>query len=119
MKIRRAARLRFSRIAGAVFTIVALSPLCPARAATPSFIATDQGADWTPDARLGFYSHDQGSRIMPYRWMAALKQPDGEAFLAASLSRYGYLPNDASDPAGLPVGFVVAKGPDGQNIGMT
>lgn len=38
--------------------------------------------------------------------------------MAESLGRYGYLPNEASRPAGLPVGFTVANGINGQEIGM-
>ena len=56
---------------------------------------------------------------MPLPWMAALKQPNGEPFMAASLSRYGYLPNEDSQPPGLPVGFTVSNGRGGQAIGMT
>lgn len=81
-------------------------------------ILMDQGAEWTASARKDFYSRDQGSRIMPLRWIAALKQPDGRPFMADSLGRYGYLPNKASKPAGLPVGFTVASGSEGQDIGM-
>lgn len=56
---------------------------------------------------------------MPLRWMQALKQPDGQPFLAGSLSRFGYLPNEASDPPGLPVGFTVASGSGVRQIGLT
>jgi hypothetical protein len=49
--------------------------------------------------------------------MQALKQPNGEAFLADSLGRYGYLPNN--DTPGMPVGFTVAGPSGGEIIGMT
>jgi mono/diheme cytochrome c family protein len=78
----------------------------------------DQGTEWTASTRKDFYSRDQGSRLMPLSWIIALKQPNGEPFLAESLVRYGYLPNETSQPAGLPVGFTVASGRDGQEIGM-
>lgn len=102
-----------SGIASALAMLISL----PASAAAPVII--DQGTEWTDSARQDFYSRDQGSRIMPLKWIAALKQPNGEPFMAESLSRYGYLPNEASRPAGLPVGFTVASGPNGQEIGMT
>src|SRR5665213_3948534 len=90
--------------------------------ATVSFSAEpviiDQGPEWTASARKDFYSRDQGSRIMPLRWIAALKQTDGQPFMADSLGRYGYLPNKASRPAGLPIGFTVARGSEEQEIGM-
>lgn len=56
---------------------------------------------------------------MPLRWIQALKQPNGEPFMAANLGRYGYLPNEASDPPGLPVGFTVASGSGVRHIGLT
>jgi len=56
---------------------------------------------------------------MPLRWFQALKQPNGEPFMAANLSRYGYLPNEASDPPGLPIGFTVATGSGVRQIGLT
>jgi mono/diheme cytochrome c family protein len=90
-----------------------VQPINPISA--PVFL--DQGPNWTQTARSDFYSRDQGSRIMPLRWMQALKQPNGETFLADSLGRYGYLPN--SDIPGMPVGFTVAGSSGGEIIGMT
>jgi hypothetical protein len=77
-----------------------------------------QGDDWTLATRKDLYSHDQGSRVIPFAWLRALKRPDGQSFLADGLSRYGYLPNpDNLD--GLPVGFA-ASGPTGaRTVGMT
>jgi cytochrome c553 len=81
-------------------------------------VQVDQGPAWTEAKRADFYTRDQGSEIMPLAWMRALKQPDGQPFLADGLDRYGYLPNpDGGD--GLPVGFTAA-GPQGSEIvGMT
>lgn len=79
--------------------------------------AIDQG--WTSDDQRNFYSLSQGSQIMPLSWISALKQPNGAPFMAASLNRYGYLENETSDPKGLPVGFTVANGQNGEVIGMT
>ena len=47
---------------------------------------------------------------MPLSWLEALKQPNGQPFLADNLSRYGYLPNPANTN-GLPIGFT-ASGPE-------
>jgi len=69
-------------------------------------IKLDQGSDWTELRRRQFYSVDQGSRLIKYKWLQALRQDNGEPFLADSLSRYGYLPNSAS-PNKLPIGFQV------------
>lgn len=97
------------------------TPVAQAQAQPPAQpVMLDQGTDWTPTARRAFYVRDQGSQIMPLRWIAALKQPDGRPFMADSLNRYGYLPNPDSEPPGLPVGFTAgSSGPSGPFIGMT
>jgi hypothetical protein len=84
----------------------------------PNPVYVDQGQNWTTTARIDFYSRDQGSRLIALSWLQALKQRNGQPFLADGLSRYGYLPNpDNTD--NLPVGFH-ASGPQGfQTIGMT
>ena len=56
--------------------------------------------------------------MIPLAWLRALKQADGQPFLADSLARYGYLPNPANT-SGLPIGFT-ASGPAGTRVvGMT
>ena len=104
---------------GAALGAAALLLAGTATAADPAWRPLDQGGAWTADARADFYSRDQGSRIMPLRWMFALQQSDGTAFMADSLARYGYLPNENSTPSGLPVGFTVASGSKGETLGMT
>lgn len=79
----------------------------------------NQGNAWTSDTRSDFYSRDQGSRLIPLRWIVALKQADGTPFMANSLARYGYIPNEGSSPPGLPVGFTVAGTTTGETLGMT
>ncbi|MFM8983818.1 MAG: di-heme-cytochrome C peroxidase, partial [Spartobacteria bacterium] len=71
----------------------------------------DQGVNWTSRDWNTFYTTDQGSRIMPYSWMKALRQPNGGLFLRDSMKRYGFLPNakSVSNPQALPVGFLVAS----------
>ena len=78
----------------------------------------DQGPKWTSKTRDEFYSQDQGSRLIPLKWMRALKQPNGEPFLAANLDRYGFLPNPAGKD-GLPVGFTTNTGKNTTYLGMT
>lgn len=104
-----------SRI-GSTASILAL--LLPATLSATEPIIVDQGTKWTDSARNDFYSRDQGSQLIRLRWMVALKQPNGKPFMDESLGRYGYLPNEASRPAGLPVGFTVTSGGNGQEIGM-
>ncbi len=71
-------------------------------------IKLDQGSNWTELRRRQYYSVDQGSRLIRYSWIKALRQDNGKPFLEDSLSRYGYLPNSAS-PQKLPIGFLVSK----------
>ena len=104
-----------SRI-GSIVSVFAL--LLPMTSSVAAPVTVDQGKEWTTSARKDFYSRDQGSRLMPLNWIVALKQPNGQPFMADSLGRYGYLPNEASRPAGLPVGFTVSSGGSGQDIGM-
>ncbi len=81
--------------------------------------AVDQGPNWNTATRAAFYTTDQGSQIMPVRWMKALKTPDGQPFLVNNMTRYGYLANDTDPTTILPVGFTSA-GPHGsEQIGMT
>ncbi|MGD0959732.1 MAG: di-heme-cytochrome C peroxidase [Methylomonas sp.] len=86
-----------------------------AMAANQAVIYVKQGDKWTDNERNSFYSQDQGSQIMPLKWFQALKQANGQLFLADGLKRYGYLPNPASPTPGLPVGFTV----NDQHVGMT
>jgi cytochrome c551/c552 len=69
--------------------------------------------NWPPADRNTFYTTDQGSRIIDYDWIKALNRPDGGGgFMADGLARYGYLTNSksATNPEGLPVGFMVGAG---------
>lgn len=78
----------------------------------------DQGNQWFRNTRAKFYSQDQGSRLMPLRWFAALKQENGLPFMADNLSRYGYLRNNENAASSLPVGFTT-NGPLGNEaVGM-
>ncbi len=101
----------WSRLLAAAVMIVTQS------AHADSLVMADQGPAWTDSARKAFYSGNQGSRLMPLAWLNALKQADGQPFLADSLSRYGYLPNDSAPAPGLPVGFTLDR--DGTTVGIT
>ncbi|MBI1206092.1 MAG: hypothetical protein GC191_02260 [Azospirillum sp.] len=108
--------------ATALLAVIALGALVTGSAAAADAAAptrVDQGPNWTAVQWRDFYSRDQGARIMPLAWMTALKQPNGEAFLANSLSRYGYLPNPESPTPGLAVGFTTNDYQGVTAIGMT
>src|SRR5215470_18318121 len=85
-------------------------------AEAPVFL--DQGPSWTSITRADFYSRDQGSRMIPLSWLQALKQPNGQPFLADNLTRYGYLENPVNTN-GLPIGFTASGATGSQTIGMT
>lgn len=104
-------------LAGTVLAMSMLAPP-PSTAAASSPVLTDQGKKWTESTREKYYTQDQGSRVMPLKWINALKQADGAPFMADSLSRYGYLPNPKSAEPGLPVGFTVAKENGDKIIGL-
>ena len=107
--------LRIVFLIGLTFVVATISRI---EGAGANEIYVDQGADWTTTARADFYVRDQGSRLITLSWMQALKQKNGQPFLADGLRRYGYLSNPGNT-ADLPVGFH-ASGPRGfQIVGMT
>lgn len=98
--------------------IAALVPLRAQQATPPTITYVDQGPSWKQADRDAFYTQDQGSQLIPLAWIRALTAPDGQPFLAGSLTRYGYLSNPATD-TGLPIGFT-STGPSGSEMmGMT
>ena len=108
---------RANYLTGIVLAMSILAPLPSAAATSP--VMTDQGKKWTAATREKYYTQDQGSRIMPLKWINALKQANGAPFMADSLGRYGYLPNPQSPEPGLPVGFIAANENGDKFIGMT
>lgn len=93
------------------FGLLALTATAVAQTALGQDSYVDQGWDWTSESRHLFYTEDQGSRIMPYAWAKALRQPDGRMFWQDSGSRYGFIPSGDSyfDNNGFPVGFFVVR----------
>lgn len=95
--------------------LVALAAMFAAMTSCPSPLRADSAPNtqnWSAQERQAFYTTDQGSRIIPIFWFLALNKADGSGpFAAGGLARYGYLPNpkSASNPFGLPVGFMVAN----------
>ncbi|MEY3367616.1 MAG: hypothetical protein RI973_771 [Bacteroidota bacterium] len=80
------------------------------------WIPVDQGPLWTDDARNDYYTWSQGSTILPYSWLLALKQENGQPFLTDGLERYGLL---SMENRKLPVGFTLFTDDDGvQQAGM-
>ena len=108
-------RLMSNCLTATALLLVIFAP-CSSTAAPP--VITDQGSHWTVSTQEKYYTQDQGSRIMPLKWITALKQENGALFLADSLSRYGYLPNSNNTETSLPVGFTVAEENGEKVIGM-
>ena len=100
------------------FVLLNFSVVAPSLADESGPVFVDQGPAWDVSSRTDFYTRDQGSRLIPFAWLKALKRADGVSFLSDGLARYGYLPGPESS-IGLPVGFH-ATGPTGAKVvGMT
>jgi len=74
---------------------------------------SDADAEW-------FYNVPQGSRLIPYQWMTALRTTDGKQSFVESIPQFGYIRAKPSNdnPLGLPVGFVKDKAKDGHWLGL-
>jgi hypothetical protein len=71
------AGLRGRILGAAALVLVALSSM--GAAAEPGLRSVDQGPAWTPEARTRFYSQDQGSLVIPLRWITVLREPGDDA----------------------------------------
>ena len=107
--------IRFAILIRFAMLIAASSGIEPALA-DPIYV--DQGPAWTMATRTDFYSRDQGSRLINFVWLQALKRRDGQPFLSDGLSRYGFLPNPDS-AANLPIGVHVTGPTGSQMVGIT
>lgn len=119
--------MRYARIGfglkAFLLAIASCLPIGVANAQVPCLpgsdvLCVDQGKAWTNSTRKDFYSRDQGSQMIPYPWIKALKTPDGQPFLWDSFARYGYLPDNFRSN-GLPVGFTLAGSGSRAILGMT
>lgn len=113
---------RFALVALTTLSSIGLCLMAYAGTVEKSYYRVRQGAEWNASKANRFYSQDQGSRIIPYSWIVALRTPDGQLFLRDSLSRYGYIKNikNAFNQNSLPVGFLVAgKGLQSAEFSMT
>lgn len=100
---------------------IALSMTLPSIGTAQNSVAyLPQGPNWTNATRAAFYTQDQGAAMIPYRWLVAIKTPDGKPFLFDQLQRYGYLRNAfATGTSNLPIGFTLAGPTGSQMAGMT
>jgi mono/diheme cytochrome c family protein len=102
---------------GAVILLLGVV-FAPLPAAAQSFTWLSGSGGFSEANRDRFYSQDQGSRMIPYAWLKALKRLDGQPFLGDSLARYGYLANPKRTD-GLPVGFTTLDATGPAMVGMT
>ena len=58
-------------------TALLIAILAPQSSSATIPVLTDQGGNWTATTQEKFYTQDQGSRIMPLKWISALKQANG------------------------------------------
>ena len=106
---------RFWRAAGAVAAFsVAVGGVAGAQTSVNQ-TSIDLGQGWGQPQRDIWYGVSQGSRLIPYAWLAALEAPDGGmAFLdEAYFARFHYLPvRTDANARRLPPGFVIDQTPD-------
>ena len=104
---------RMSRLALVASAVVLGGALVAAGPDAPStFVPLDQGID---RATLERYHHtDQGTRLLPAAWLAALEKPDGSGKVmnADDLRRYGFMVDEGktglSNPYVWPLGWTVS-----------
>ncbi len=85
-------------------------------------VFVDQG--WTNGERSTYYHLEQGSQLMPYKWLSALRQPySNQPFLADDhLRSLRFLPDERGphNPDGLPVGFAKTVDREGREwVGLS
>jgi hypothetical protein len=109
---------------GIAALIVACGPILAQGPQPADAAATYLDQGWSETDRRRWYTISQGSRLLPQSWLTALEQKDStDKFLSdAHVRRLGFLPTGVPD--GLPLGFVVDRGPapDGSGepwVGMT
>jgi hypothetical protein len=64
--------------------------------------------NWSVQDQRAWRRASQGSRLIPYRWLLALKDADGAPFMRPeTILRYRYLLPDPDERTVLPVGFAI------------
>lgn len=88
----------------------------------PRFVRLDQAID---PATLERYHHtDQGTRLLPAAWLAALEKPDGSGKVmnTEDLRRYGFLVDNVKvgprNPYGWPLGWTVSNPADSDGVAI-
>lgn len=90
---------------------VAIAALLAASSCTwkDATAGNDLGQGWSQADRDYWYEQTQGSRLIPFKWAQALEVASGgtKFFTTANLTRYGYLPPEATSLSKLPIGFAI------------
>jgi hypothetical protein len=100
-------------------TLIAFAAEAPA---PPTPVSIDQNVD---KATLLRYHHtDQGTRLLPAAWLAAIEKPDGSGKVMDpdDLRRYGFIIDDVqkspANPYGWPLGFTVSDAKDNNGVSV-
>lgn len=98
-------------------SVLKIVPLAGAVLCLASCLAVEEqpGAQgWTRTEQMRWYHADQGSRLLPLSWLRALEAADGSGrfFTSERMTGFGFLPPDADDKTGLPIGFSFNKSSD-------
>lgn len=103
--------IRISLLGGACLVAGALAAFA-ANSGPPTYFPLDQGVD---QGTLERYHHiDQGTRLVPAAWLAAVEMPDGsgKVMSPAVMRKYGFLvdnqPKTPANPYGWPLGWTVS-----------
>src|SRR5690606_15911679 len=96
-----------------VASLVALAQTeAPPANAPNTYVLIDQGVD--QDTLERYHHTDQGTRLLPAAWMAAIEKPDGSGKVMnpIDLARYGFIidpvKKGSDNPYGWPIGFTVS-----------
>ena len=114
VKVLRCTVVKYATIVAAALCISA-SPSFFAQAgsqAPQNVVRLHQG--WDTAHELNYYYASQGTVIMPVSWLAALRSPDGQPFMAPEhMKRLGFVFDDrksVANPNGWPIGFATDSG---------
>ena len=73
--------------------------------------------NWSEQDRRAWYGASQGSRLIPYDWLMALRDEAGQPFMRPeTIARYRYLPSPDPAQPRLPLGFAIDTNQHGSQL---
>ena len=97
------------------------SPEPPQRTVVASgSLVTFEEQGWQDREAEWFYNVSQGSQLIPYAWIKALKSPEQDQLFVESIPSFGYIARRKSkeNPNGLPVGFLKDEGKEKEYLSV-